>query len=148
MPAYKDEKRNTWLSLFYYEDWQGNKKKKQKRGFKTNKEALEWENNFKLSANANMDMTLGAFVEIYFRDKEGELKERSIKNKRYMIEAHILPYFENKKMNEITPSDIIQWQNVMREKGYAQHKCELKQAILVKLLYGSHHSGFSGTVFF
>ena len=31
MPAYKDEKRNTWLSLFYYEDWQGNKKKKQKR---------------------------------------------------------------------------------------------------------------------
>ena len=37
-----------------------------------------------------------------------------------MIEAHILPYFENKKMNEITPSDIIQWQNAMREKGYAQ----------------------------
>lgn len=120
MPAYKDEKRNTWLSLFYYEDWQGNKKKKQKRGFKTKKKALEWENNFKLSANANMDMALGAFVEIYFRDKEGELKERSIKNKRYMIEAHILPYFENKKMNEITSSDIIQWQNAMREKGYAQ----------------------------
>ena len=120
MPAYKDEKRNTWLSLFYYENWQGNKKKKQKRGFKTKKKALEWENNFKLSANANMDMALGAFVEIYFRDKEGELKERSIKNKRYMIEAHILPYFENKKMNEITPSDIIQWQNAMREKGYAQ----------------------------
>ena len=62
MPAYKDEKRNTWLSLFYYEDWQGNKKKKQKRGFKTKKEALEWENNFKLSANANMDMALGAFI--------------------------------------------------------------------------------------
>ena len=41
MPAYKDEKRNTWLSLFYYEDWQGNKKIKQKRGFKTKKEALE-----------------------------------------------------------------------------------------------------------
>ncbi len=121
MPAYKDEKRNTWLSLFYYEDWQGNKKKKQKRGFKTKKEALEWENNFKLSANANMDMALGAFVEIYFRDKEGELKERSIKNKRYMIEAHILPYFENKKMNEITPSDIIQWQNTMREKDMRRH---------------------------
>jgi integrase len=67
-----------------------------------------------------MDMTLGAFVEIYFRDKEGELKERSIKNKRYMIEAHILPYFENKPMNTILPSDIIQWQNAMRDKGFAQ----------------------------
>lgn len=119
MPAYKDEQRGTWYCQFYYEDWQGNKKKKQKRGFKTKKEALEWENNFKLSANANMDMTMGAFVEIYFRDKEGELKERSIKNKKYMIEAHILPYFENKPMNAITPSDIIQWQNAMREKGYA-----------------------------
>lgn len=45
MPAYKDEKQNTWYCQFYYEDWQGNKKKKQKRGFKTKKEALEWESN-------------------------------------------------------------------------------------------------------
>lgn len=45
MPAYKDEKQNTWYCQFYYEDWQGNKKKKQKRGFKTKKEALEWERN-------------------------------------------------------------------------------------------------------
>ena len=118
MPAYKDEKRNTWYSLFYYEDWQGVKRKKQKRGFKTKKEALDWERNFKLSANANMNMTLGAFVEIYFQDKVGELKERSVKNKRYMIEAHILPYFQDKQMNDITPSDIIQWQNIIREKGY------------------------------
>lgn len=120
MPAYKDEKQNTWYCQFYYEDWQGNKKKKQKRGFKTKKEALEWERNYKLSANANMDMTMGAFIEIYFRDKAGELKERSVKNKRYMIEAHVLPYFENKPMNSITPSDIIQWQNEIRAKGFSQ----------------------------
>ena len=119
MPAYKDEQRGTWYCLFYYEDWQGNKKKKQKRGFKTKKEALEWENNYKMSANANMDMTLGSFVEIYFRDKAGELKERSIKYKRYMIKTHILPYFENKPMNSITPADIIQWQNTIRAKGFA-----------------------------
>lgn len=119
VPAYKDEQRGTWYCQFYYEDWQGNKKKKQKRGFKTKREAIEWENSFKLSANADMDMTLGAFVEIYFRDKAGELKERSIKNKRYMIVTHILPYFEKRKMNSITPADIIQWQNSIREKGFA-----------------------------
>ena len=83
MPAYKDEQRGTWYCLFYYEDWQGNKKKKQKRGFKTKREALEWENNYKMSANANMDMTLGSFVEIYFRDKAGELKERTVKNNNF-----------------------------------------------------------------
>ena len=64
-------------------------------------------------------MTMGAFVEIYFPDKKGELKERSIKDKRYVIEAHILSHFQNKKMIEITPSNIIQWQNFMVEKGYA-----------------------------
>ena len=94
---------------------------------KAKKEALEWERNFKFSVNADMNMTMGAFVEIYFHDKEGELKERSIINKRYMIETHILPYFQNKKMNEITPAHIIQWQHTMREKGYAQTYLRMMQ---------------------
>ena len=89
MPAYKDEKQKTWYCQFYYEDWQGNKKKKKKRGFKTKKEAQEWENNFKLSANADMDMKLSSFVEIYLEDKKVELKQRTLRNKRYMIETHI-----------------------------------------------------------
>lgn len=142
MPAYKDEKQNTWYCLFYYRDWQGNKKKKQKRGFRTKKEALEWENNYKLTANANMDMTMGAFVEIYFRDKKGELKERSAKNKRYMIEAHILPYFKDRPMNSITPSDIIQWQNEMRTKGFAQTYLRMIQNQITALF--NHASNIYG----
>lgn len=142
MPAYKDEKQNTWYCLFYYRDWQGNKKKKQKRGFRTKKEALEWENNYKLMANANMDMTMGTFVEIYFRDKKGELKERSVKNKRYMIEAHILPYFKDRPMNSITPSDIIQWQNEMRTKGFAQTYLRMIQNQITALF--NHASNIYG----
>lgn len=142
MPAYKDEKQNTWYCLFYYRDWQGNKKKKQKRGFRTKKEALEWENNYKLMANANMDMTMGAFVEIYFRDKKGELKERSVKNKRYMIEAHILPYFKDRPMDSITPSDIIQWQNEMRTKGFAQTYLRMIQNQITALF--NHASNIYG----
>lgn len=142
MPAYKDEKQNTWYCLFYYRDWQENKKKKQKRGFRTKKEALEWENNYKLTANANMDMTMGAFVEIYFRDKKGELKERSVKNKRYMIEAHILPYFKDRPMNSITPSDIIQWQNEMRTKGFAQTYLRMIQNQITALF--NHASNIYG----
>ena len=30
-------------------------------------------------------MKLADFVEVYFRDKDGELKQRTIRNKRYMI---------------------------------------------------------------
>ncbi len=120
MSASRDEKTEKWTAQCYYENWKGEKKHKKKRGFATKKEALEWEREFLKSTSANMDMMLGAFVDVYFRDKAGELKERTIKNKRYMIEAHVLPYFENKQMNEISPSDIIQWQNAIRAKGYSQ----------------------------
>ncbi len=120
MSASRDEKTGKWTAQCYYANWKGEKKHKKKRGFATKKEALEWEREFLKSTSANMDMMLGAFVDVYFRDKAGELKERTIKNKRYMIEAHVLPYFENKQMNEISPSDIIQWQNAIRAKGYSQ----------------------------
>lgn len=69
MAAYKDEKRGTWYVSFYYEDWTGAKKRKVKRGFRTKKEALNFEAEYKRTAKADMDMTMGEFVEVYFRDK-------------------------------------------------------------------------------
>ena len=120
MSVYKDEQRGTWYCMFRYQDWTGKQKQKCKRGFKTKREAKEYEEQFMHTTEADMNMKVGAFVEIYFRDKQGELKERSVKNKRYMIGRHILPYFEQKSMNEITPADIIQWQNKMRDAGYSQ----------------------------
>ena len=81
MAAYKDEERGTWYVSFYYEDWTGAKKRKVKRGFRTKKEALNFEAEYKRTAKADMDMTMGEFVEVYFRDKSQSLKDRSIKNK-------------------------------------------------------------------
>lgn len=120
MPAYKDEKRNTWTSNFRYVDWTGKQQRKVKRGFKTKKEALEYEAKFKMTSNANMDMTLVEFVDVYFKDKAGELKDRTAKNKRYMMERHVIPYLGSKRMNEISPADIISWQNAIREKNYSE----------------------------
>lgn len=106
MPAYKDETNNTWYCQFYYTDWKGNKKKKLKRGFQTKKQAKVWEVEFQKGASADMDMTFASFTEIYFQDKSMELKERTIKSKRYIVNTHLLPYFANRKMNEITPSTL------------------------------------------
>lgn len=41
MPVYKDDKTGKWKALFYYSNYQGERKKKQKRGFNTKKEAQE-----------------------------------------------------------------------------------------------------------
>ena len=43
MPAYKDNRQGTWYASFYFENWQGVKQKKLKRGFATKKDALAWE---------------------------------------------------------------------------------------------------------
>ena len=120
MAAYKDEKRGTWYVSFYYEDWTGAKKRKVKRGFRTKKEALNFEAEYKRTAKADMDMTMGEFVEVYFRDKSQSLKDRSIKNKRDTMKAQLLPYFKDRPMNSITPAEIIQWQNAIQEKGYSK----------------------------
>lgn len=114
MPAYKDKEKNTWYVLFYYTDWTGKRKKKHKRGFATKKDALMYEAEYIRKAKADMDMKFETFVEIYFKDKGGELKERSMRNKRYMFDAHITPYLGAKAMNEIRPSDIIDWQNIIK----------------------------------
>ena len=55
MAAYKDEERGTWYVSFYYEDWTGAKKRKVKRGFRTKKEALNFEAEYKRTAKADMD---------------------------------------------------------------------------------------------
>ena len=115
MPVYKDKDGGSWYTMFYYTDWTGQRKKKHKRGFKTKKEAQNFEEEFKRVAHANMDMKLSSFVEVYFSDKENELKERTLRNKRYMIDTHIIPYLGDKAMNEIVPSDIINWQNTIKE---------------------------------
>ena len=99
MPVYKDEATNTWYCKFYYSTLDGRRKQTTKRGFKTKKAAQQWESETKAANASDMNATMETFVEMYFRDKQGELKERSIKNKRYMIDTHVLPYFGGKKMN-------------------------------------------------
>jgi len=59
------------------------KRKSEERGFETKREALEYERQKKLNNSRSMDMKLSEFMEVYFEDKQNELKERTMKNKRY-----------------------------------------------------------------
>ena len=120
MSAYKDTKQGTWYVSFRYVDWTGKKTQKLKRGFKTKKEALNYEKEFIRKTAADMKMEMNSFIQVYFEDKKNELKENSIRNKQHMMNKHIVPYFGTRKMNEITPADVIQWQNTIQEKGYSK----------------------------
>ena len=113
MPAYKDSKQGTWYASFYFENWQGVKQKKLKRGFATKKDALAWEREFLLQQAADLTMTLEAFVEIYITDKKKRLRENTWSTKEHIIRTKILPYFKEKRLSEIKPRDVIAWQNEM-----------------------------------
>ena len=111
----KDKKKGTWYVQFYYTDWQGNRKKKFKRGFKTKSEAQEWAMNFLQRQKGDTSLTFGQFIDEYYEDMEKRLK-----TKKYIIEFKIRPFFANKVLSEITPLDIRKWQNELLGKGYKQ----------------------------
>ena len=67
MAAYKDEQRGPWYVSFHYYDWTGKNCRKVKRGFKTKREATEWERHFRMKEAADLDMTFEEFVQAYTR---------------------------------------------------------------------------------
>lgn len=113
MPAYKDEKRKTWIVKFKYKDWRSEDKWICKRGFITKREALEWEANFKLEKTGDMDMTFADFAERYKRELYPRIKLSTSITKSNIIDLRVTPYFGRKKVVDITTADVIQWQNQM-----------------------------------
>lgn len=115
MAVYKDKKRGTWYTSFPYVDWTGKRCRKLKRGFLTKKEAQNWENHFKLQKANSLDMTFEDFYGIYETDVKPKIRYNTWCTKEHIIKTKILPYFKDLSMRDITPRDIIKWQNTMRE---------------------------------
>lgn len=53
------------------------------------------------------------FVEVYAEDMKPRLKYNTWLTKEHIIKTKLLPYFGNKKMNEIKAADVVRWQNEM-----------------------------------
>lgn len=122
MAAYKDEARGTWYVSFHYNDWTGKNKRKLKRGFRTRREALEYEQKFLLQQATNLDMRFADFYKLYEEDLKPKLKLNTWRTKDVIFQKKLIPYFKDKKMNEISPADIIKWQNEMIKKRQADGK--------------------------
>lgn len=120
MPVYKDEKRGTWYCCFYYTDWQGNRKRKTKRGFAKQRDAKEFERDFMDKLQGTPQMTFKNLVDLYMTDMEKRLRKVTLVNKRHIIENKLLPYWGNLTLGKITPVHVRRWQNIMMEKGFAE----------------------------
>lgn len=119
MKTEKDKKTGKWLIQYRYTDWQGKRRKSTKRGFATKREAEKWLRNFLITQKADFDMKFENFWKMYYADMETRLREHTMRTKKYIVELKILPYFGNKRVNDITAADIRQWQNELIKIGYS-----------------------------
>ena len=130
MAVYRDKSNGydgkTWRVAVYYTDWQGNKKKHEKRGFKTKKSAQEYEKEFLAKKKHDINMGFCAFIDLYLSDIKPHIKLTTYATKENIINKQIKPYFASKSLSGISSVDILQWQNellMQRDddgKGYSQ----------------------------
>ena len=115
MSVYKDKNKNTWYCKIRYRDWTGATKETTKRGFATRRDAIAWEESFRARLSGNLDMTLNDFYKIYKEERFPRLKEVTRSEKDYIFRDKILPYFGEKRVCDITSTDVIKWQNELLE---------------------------------
>jgi hypothetical protein len=104
MSVYKD-KNGTWYVMTRCDDWQGQRKQKCKRGFKTKREAQDWERRFLLQQGGDLDMLFKDFYKLYEQDMKARLKQNTWEHKACVIKSKILPYFGEKSMKDIQARD-------------------------------------------
>ena len=111
MAAFKNKDNGTWYVQFRYTDWKGERQQKLKRGFATKREALEWEREFLMEKQADVNMTFESFVALYERDIKPKLKLNTWLTKENIIESKLIPFFGDMRMCDIRPVVIVRWQN-------------------------------------
>lgn len=111
MSAYKDKKTGKWVVTLRYTDDNGNIKRRAKRGFRTKKEAVAWEDNFLLNNTNDLNTDLNSFFKQYMKDISNRIRDGTKQNKVYIFNKYISPYLGKKDISEIQVADIIRWQN-------------------------------------
>ena len=111
MPVYKDYQRGTWYVKFKHKNWMDTIKWVTKRGFKTKRDAVRWEQDFHMREDGSLDMTFADFVKLYREDRNPRIKESTSAMKDNIIATKLIPYLGHKKLREVTARDVIQWQN-------------------------------------
>lgn len=85
MPVYKKEQSGTWFCKFCYTDWNGARKQKKKEGFKTKKEAQDFERDFLNKAARSCEMRFSCMADLYLEDCKPRLKPTTLFNKETII---------------------------------------------------------------
>ena len=139
MPVYKDQ-NGTWYVMTRCDDWQGQRKQKCKRGFKTKREAQDWERRFLLQQGGDLDMLFKDFYKLYEQDMKARLKQNTWEHKACIFN-HAVRYYDlstnpaakagsigvknAKEMNFWTKDEYMQFSEVMMDKPISFYAFEM-----------------------
>jgi integrase len=141
MPVYKEE-NGTYTVRFYADDkLTGKRKQIRKRGFKTRREAVQWE--AKAKAEQMAATSSATFWDIFQRQLDNNDTSLSTRTKK---EAWISTYFAefvDLPIEKISKADLVQWRNSLKESGLAVRtlNCGLQY---VRSAFGFYNSVYGG----
>lgn len=118
MPVYKDEKRGTWYVSTYVEYRDGTKKRVMKRGFKTKREATQYENELQYQSrmNSSDNPLFGDVLDDYQAMYKKTRKESTVNKMNGIIRLYIRPFFGKKRIQDINNKDISRFHLFLLEK--------------------------------
>lgn len=134
MASYEKRKSGLWSVRFPIPSADGTDKLKRLSGFKTKKEAQFAYEDFiasfrsqplplaDQSSDITIDLTFRQIVEKFLATKKARIKPASYYDLDKKVSSRILPFFNDKVMKDITPLDILNWQNTLEEYSYRYKK--------------------------
>lgn len=124
MASYEQNKNSKLWSVRFREDTPDGVKNKRLSGFKTKKEAqtgyIKYVNEKpKIAASVPSEELLFAdLIRRYLEHTKARIKASSYYDIESKISKHIMPYFDNKLVSEVTPLDILNWQQTVDHYSY------------------------------
>lgn len=119
MAVYKDLKRNSYYFRVYVTDIYGNRKQKERSGYKTKRLAQEAEIIFINSCKQdNTGMTFIELYNVYIRQKRQTLKPQSYRSIESRFRNYIVPFFKDYPINKINNRLYIEWKDFILSKGF------------------------------
>lgn len=115
MPTYKMPS-GKWYCSFYYKDWTGKRRRKKKEGFPTKRQAQAFERDFLQNRAAVPTLPFTALADAYLADAKARVKPQTYKPMTIMIYKHLIPFFGNMPVSEITSLAVNHWQTALIEK--------------------------------
>lgn len=146
MASYEKSVKGTWSVRFRTVE---NFLPRQRRlgGFKTKREAeqayLNYKNEYDKTINSGLTkdattLTFYALYEEYCEFQKNRIKQSSFFDMDSKLKLHILPYFQDFKVIQISPKIILQWQNQLEKYSY-KYKNNLRTYLFGMLKYAEKY---------